>query len=226
MILRCVFFFIASSLAGSAWAGTITGNVRAQGAEKTQSGGADDGYASRRYKFIEKVDYNKLQDFVIFIDQVIEAPPASGAAPIPAVVQRDANFEPHVLPIAVGTGVKWPNQDDIYHNVFSMADTKDFNLGLYGKEKTPTIVFDKVGRVDVFCSIHTKMHCIILVLPNPFFAMADARGNYVIKGVPAGTYRVKAWQERMPALVKEITVPLEGEVKMDFVLGLSDLPNS
>ena len=226
MILRSFLVLAALSLVGSACAGTISGTVRAQGAEKSQGGGADDGYASRRYKFVEKVDYNKLQDFVVSIDQVVEAPSGSTTLSTPTVVQRDANFEPHVLPIAVGTGVKWPNQDDIYHNVFSMADTKDFNLGLYGKEKTPTIVFDKVGRVDVFCSIHTKMHCIILVLPSPFFAMADARGNYVIKGVPPGTYRVKAWQERVPALVKEVIVPAEGDVRADFVLGLSELPKS
>jgi hypothetical protein len=56
--------------------------------------------------------------------------------------------------------------------------------------------------------------------------MADARGRYVIKNVPAGTYRLKAWQERMPPLVKEVVVPADGEVKMDFVLGLSELPSS
>jgi len=70
------------------------------------------------------------------------------------------------------------------------------------------------------------MHCIILVLPNPFFAMSDARGNYVIKDVPAGTYRLKAWQERMPPMIQEVTVPAEGEVRVDFVLGLADLPQS
>jgi plastocyanin len=205
---------------------TISGNVRAQGAESASTAGGGDGYASRRYKFVEKVDYSKLQDFVVSIDQMVPEEGAVVSGTSPTIVQRDANFEPHVLPIAVGTGVMWPNKDDIYHNVFSMSENKEFNLGLYGKEKIPLIVFDKVGRVDVFCSIHTKMHCIILVLPSRFFAMADARGNYVIKGVPPGTYRLKAWQERMPALVKEITVPPDGDVKMDFVLGLSELPRS
>jgi len=226
MIARLVSFLSVLALSVPAVAGTISGTVRAQGAERPAASSSDDGYGSRRYKFVEKVDYEHLQDFVVSIDQVIApgAPPA--AATQPKIVQRDANFEPHVLPIAVGTGVRWPNEDDIYHNVFSMSDTKDFNLGLYGKEKTPVIVFDKVGRVDVFCGIHTKMHCIVLVLPSEFFAMADSRGRYVIKGVPPGTYRIKAWQERMPAQVKEVVVPAEGDVKMDFVLGLENLPKS
>jgi len=225
MMSRRGILFALIALAHPVSAGTIVGTVRAQGA-KAPGGGGDDAYASRKYKFVERVDYDRLQDFVISIDQAVASAAPVATSVNPAVVQRDANFEPHVLPVAVGTGVKWPNADDIYHNVFSMSDTKDFNLGLYGKEKVPVIVFDKVGRVDVFCGIHTKMHCIILVLPSPYFAMADARGHYVIKGVPAGSYRVKAWQERMPSQVKEVVVPPDGEVRMDFVLGLADLPKS
>jgi plastocyanin len=226
MISRLVILLVIAGLAPSAVAGTISGTVRAKGPDKPGSSGGDDSYGSRRYKFVERVDYDRLEDFVVSIDQAVPDSTETPEGTEPVIVQRDANFEPHVLPVAVGTGVKWPNKDDIFHNVFSMSDKKEFNLGLYGKEKIPLIVFDQVGRVDVFCSIHTKMHCIILVLPSSYFAMADARGRYVIKNVPAGTYRLKAWQERMPPLVKEVTVPAEGEVKMDFVLGLSDLPSS
>ena len=202
-------------------AGTITGTVAAQrppAPAETDSGGA---YASRRYKFVEKIDYDALTDFVIYIDQLV-APPA-GPAP-KKVVQKDATFEPHVLPIVVGTTVLWPNEDEIFHNVFSMTETQDFNLGFYKKEKVPPVRFDKLGRVDVFCAIHTNMHCIILVLPNPYFAVADARRRFVIRDVPAGTYRLKAWQERLPSSVQEVKVPADGEVKVDFVLGVAELP--
>lgn len=221
---RCLSLSLAVATAGALQAGTIVGTVRAQGApEAKESSGGGGAYASRRYKFAERIDYDALRDFVVSIDQPVAAGAGAPAAP-GKIVQRDASFEPHVLPIAVGTSVKWPNEDDIYHNVFSMSETKEFDLGLYGRERTPVIVFDKVGRVDVFCGIHTSMHCIILVLPNPYFAMADARGRYVIKDVPAGTYRLKAWQERVPSQVKEVTVPADGEVTVDFVLGFSDLP--
>jgi hypothetical protein len=129
------------------------------------------------------------------------------------------------LPIMVGTTVEWPNKDTIYHNVFSMSDAKQFDLGLYkGNPTNKFIVFDKPGRVDVFCSIHENMHCIILVLENPYFASTDENGNYKISGVPLGTYKLKAWQERLPADEKEITVPTNGEVKVDFTLGIKNLP--
>lgn len=201
--------------------GTITGTVTAQGPPAPVEAGGGGAYASRRYKFVEKLDYASLRDFVVNIDQLV-APPAG---PVPAqIVQRDATFEPHVLPVVVGTTVRWPNEDDIFHNVFSMTETQDFNLGFYKKEKLPEVRFDRLGRVDIFCAIHTNMHCIILVLPNPYFAVADARRRFAIKDVPAGTYRLRAWHERLPTQVREVTVPATGEVKVDFVLGVAELP--
>ncbi len=222
-LVRALLVFLSISFARLS-AGTITGIVRAQGAD-TEAGDASGagGYQSRRYKFAEKVDYDRLSDFVIYIDEPLASPaPASHTAAV--TTQRNALFEPHVLPIAVGTSVKWPNEDEIYHNVFSMSDAKQFDLGLYHQEKVPVLTFDKVGRVDVFCSIHSQMHCIILVLPNSFFAKVEANQRFVIKNIPAGTYKLRAWHERLPGLTKEVTVPAEGEVQIDLTLGLTTLP--
>ena len=74
-------------------------------------------------------------------------------------------------------------------------------------EPPKRVVFDKPGQADVFCTIHTKMHCIVLVLTNPWFAATGDKGSFTIRDVPAGTYRLRAWHERLPAQVKEITVP-------------------
>ena len=208
----------------AAVAGTIKGTVRGApplGAAEPPGSGA---YESRRYKFVEKVNYDELRDFVVHIDQPLAT--IAGAPPSQTVktTQKNANFDPHVLPIMVGTTVRWPNEDAIFHNVFSMSDVKEFDLGYYKQEAVPEVTFSRVGRVDVFCAIHSRMHCIILVLPNPLFALADDRGRFVIPDVPPGTYRLKAWQERLPSQTKEVVVPAEGEVEVDFVLRVGSLP--
>jgi plastocyanin len=216
---------LSSFLVAGAPAGTITGTVSAKppaGPPGESAGG--DAYGSRRYKFVEKIDYAGLRDFVVYIDQPISEITPGAPALAAVTTQKNANFEPHVLPIAVGTTVRWPNDDDIYHNVFSMSDTKEFDLGYYKKDKTPELVFDKTGRVDVFCAIHSKMHCIILVLPNSYFAAADVHGRYQIRDLPPGTYRVRAWHERLPSRTLSVTVPAEGEVRVDFLLGVEALP--
>jgi len=100
-----------------------------------------------------------------------------------------------------------------FHNVFSKSDANRFDLDLYKKgdpaKKSPP--FDKPGEVDVFCSIHARMSCIILVLENPYFAKTDGRGRYTITNVPPGHYTLVAWQERLPNDTKEIIVPETGK---------------
>lgn len=208
---------------GNAGAGTLVGTVTARPKVEPGAGLAGGKYDSRRYKFVEKINYDELREFVVFIDKVATnaAPPAK---PVQIVTQRDAVFRPHVLPLLVGTTVEWPNRDEIFHNVFSVSEAKEFDLGLYKGEEVKKVTFDKAGRVDVFCSIHKKMNCVILVLRNPWFAATDDKGRYRITGVPAGTYQVKAWHEFLPAQTREITVPEEGEVKADFTVGVNNLP--
>jgi plastocyanin len=212
-----------------ALAGTIIGNVHAEG----KAGVADDpscgNYAgNRQLKLVERVDYAAFHDFVVYLEGPVgtnwPAPAKPAQVVTRRVMQKDANFTPHVLPVLVGTTVEWPNEDEILHNVFSFSETKPFDLGLYKSPKIETVTFDRPGRVDIFCSIHARMSCIVLVRDNPFFASTNTRGNYRIADVPPGTYKLRAWHERLPSQVKEITVPESGELKVDFTLGIRNLP--
>jgi plastocyanin len=212
-------------------AGTIHGIVKAEGKTEGQAGAAGGKYDSRKYKFVERIDYSQLKNFVVYIEGPLTNGPSDSISNLVARVdtkrgkQEKANFMPGVLPIVVGTTVEWPNNDDIFHNVFSMSDARPFDLELYkGNPPEKRVKFDRAGRVDVFCSIHANMHCVVLVLENPFFATADEAGHYVINNVPAGTYRLKAWHERLPALSQEVVVPPTGEVTVNFTLGVKNLP--
>ena len=224
---------ISAWLAATAAAagGTISGTVRAQGKPGTEGDAGGGKYDSRQFKFVERLNYAEMRDFVVYIEgpvsSKIEPPTHPAQVVTQRVKQQGAVFLPHVLPVLVGTTVEWPNEDDILHNVFSISDAAQFDLGLYKRPYTnhvPSWKFDKPGRVDVFCSIHTRMSCIVLVLENPFFTVSTERGSYSIPNVPVGTYKLKAWHERMPSQVREITVPESGELKVDFVLTVSGLP--
>src|SRR5256885_1950402 len=84
------------------------------------------------------------------------------------------------------------------------AEAKEFDLGLYKDPEIKRVTFDKLGRVDVFCSIHASMNCTVLVLPNAWFATTDEKGHYDIANIPSGTYKVKAWHRRLPSETKNI----------------------
>jgi plastocyanin len=228
--MRIIFSAIILSLACVASvAGTISGNVRAEGKTAADDAAAGGAYSGHKYKFVEKVDYAAMHDFVVYVEGSFGTNSAASTnleqVTTTRIAQEGAVFTPHVLPVMVGTTVEWPNNDRIYHNVFSMSDAKPFDLGLYkGNPPDKRVTFDKPGRVDVFCSIHTSMNCIVLVLENPYFASTDGSGNYRIPDVPPGKYKLKAWHDRLPADECEITVPANGGVKVDFVLGVKNLP--
>jgi plastocyanin len=213
----------------AAHAGNIVGTVRAQGKSVPDSAASEGHYDSRKYKFAEKVDYDELRDFVINIEGPVGSKPVLAPKTLTVetrrIEQKGATFSPHILPLVAGTTVEWPNYDSIFHNVFSMSETKQFDLDLYkGNPPDKKVTFDKPGRVDVFCSIHANMNCVVLVFENPCFAVTDGQGRYSITNVPAGTYKLKAWHERLPALTNEVVVPETGDVKVDFVLGIKNLP--
>lgn len=71
---------------------------------------------------------------------------------------------------------------------------------------------------------NSSISCVVLVPRNPYFGATDKKGRYTISNIPAGTYKLKAWHERLPGSHKTITVPENGEVAVDFTLGVNHLP--
>ncbi|HEY4212390.1 MAG TPA: hypothetical protein VGM84_13005 [Steroidobacteraceae bacterium] len=125
----------------------------------------------------------------------VQAPSPSTARPHATAVvdQVEKTFVPGLLPIVVGTYVRFPNHDQVQHHVYSFSPTKTFELPLYRGEDAPPVLFDKVGVVKIGCNIHDWMSGIILVLPTEHFAVTDASGHYVLKDLPEGSYTLVVW---------------------------------
>lgn len=102
---------------------------------------------------------------------------------------------PHVMAVPTGSSISFPNEDPISHNLFSLASGNGFDLGLYRKGPGKTQKFDVPGVVNIYCNVHPNMSAVVHVMPSPYFAWADAAGNYSVD-VPPGKYRVVAWNEQ------------------------------
>lgn len=107
--------------------------------------------------------------------------------------QRDVQFHPRVSAVVKGSNVDFPNDDKVFHNVFSASRPARFDLGLYRSGGSKSVLFKREGIVDVFCNIHPEMSARVLVVPTHHFAVTDAKGRFRIDGVPPGTYPVIAW---------------------------------
>ncbi|MCG9876736.1 MAG: plastocyanin/azurin family copper-binding protein [Leptospiraceae bacterium] len=99
----------------------------------------------------------------IFFVTLILVSSAIYAAKIHTVGQKDRKFTVSELSIAVGDSVDFPNQDEFFHNVYSLSPAKIFDLGSYKKGESKKVIFDKAGVVEVKCAIHPDMKMIITV---------------------------------------------------------------
>jgi plastocyanin len=108
--------------------------------------------------------------------------------------QRNLEFSPHMLAVRVGTTVDFPNNDRVFHNVFSFRDGKRFDLGLYPVGAVKKVKFEKPGLSRLFCSIHPKMAAYVMSVDTPYFAVSDRNGRFDLPKVPAGAYTYHAWR--------------------------------
>ena len=142
--------------------------------------------------------------------------PYVSSAKTPSLDQRNLQFHPQVLPVMVGTKVEFPNRDNLFHNVFSYSQAKEFDLGRYPKDDSRSVTFDRPGVVRVYCDIHSHMSATILVLKHPYFTSPDDSGVYVLSRVPPGRYKVVLWYDRDPLERKSVEVKAGEDLQLDF----------
>jgi plastocyanin len=133
-----------------------------------------------------------IADAVVWLD----APESPRSATEARVVldQRNLTFSPRVLVVRKGTTVTFPNNDLVFHDVFSDHEGKKFSLGLYPVGTMRQIQFDQVGLSRIFCHIHPQMAAYVMVVDSPYFAVTDSRGRFTLPSVPMGEYRYHAWR--------------------------------
>lgn len=121
------------------------------------------------------------------------------------LTQKGKSFVPRLLAVPVGSTVSFPNEDQIFHNVFSMSTPSPFDLGLYRAGASKSRTFDQPAAYRVFCNIHPQMAALVAVVPTPFVTIADATGAFTLD-LPPGRYKLTALSERAAPVSQELKV--------------------
>ncbi len=97
---------------------------------------------------------------------------------VATIEQTNRRFSPEMLVVQAGSRVSFPNNDPIFHNVFSLGGAKSFDLGNYPRGDTRLVTFSEPGIVYVNCHLHPNMTATIVVAPNQWNTRARiARGG-------------------------------------------------
>lgn len=155
-----------------------------------------------------------LSNVVIWLSPADGRPlpkPAAVNRTTSTITQQNKSFTPHVLAVQVGAVIQFPNRDRFLHNVFSLHDGRQFDLGFYEAGSARTVRFDRPGVSYLFCNIHPEMTAAVIAVETPYFGQSDSQGHLTIHGVAEGIYVLHVWAERslpedLKKLESEVTV--------------------
>jgi len=150
---------------------------------------------------------------VIYLE---DAPIVPGAKMSATVSNKMMNYLPYVSVVPVGGKVNFRNDDPFPHNVFS-PDGERFTLGNIAQNEVRSRAFKTAGTYSLLCNLHPGMLGYVVVTPSSYYAKANVQGQFAIKDVPPGTYKVTAWAPRQQPLTQSVTVK-DGDVAINFDL--------
>ena len=124
------------------------------------------------------------------------------------VDQRACRYVPHVFGARVGQPIEISNSDDTMHNVHAIPNVnREFNFGQHIKGMKNTEVFTaREVMVPFTCNVHGWMKAYGGIMDHPYYAVTTGGGTFELKNLPAGTYTVEAWHEKLPVQTQTVTI--------------------
>ena len=131
--------------------------------------------------------------------------------------QNGCEYKPHVLAFPAGTTVEILNPDGILHNVHSYSKVNSpFNQAQPKFKKTLGVKIEKPEAVELKCDVHGWMQGWLVATENPYFSVTDNSGGFKLIDVPAGTYTIEVWHEKLGKSSQKVTVKAKEEAKVTF----------
>jgi len=122
--------------------------------------------------------------------------------------QKGCNYTPHVLGVRTGQPLEIVNSDATLHNVNAVAKVNQgFNMGqaIQGMKNAKVFTAPEV-MVRIKCDVHSWMTAYAGVVSHPYFAVTAGGGVFELKNLPAGTYTIEAWHEKLGTQTQSVTL--------------------
>lgn len=162
---------------------------------------------------------------VVFFTPAKKPKLASTAADaMPEMATLKKAFTPRVLVVPAGSKVRFPNQDPILHNAFSVSAGNAFDVGLYGRGAGKTVTMKEPGLVRVFCNVHQQMAGYVLVVDTPYSTAPDTKGGFTLTGLPSGPGTLSIWHERGELVTQAVTLPAKTPLTLSLAVSKPRVP--
>jgi plastocyanin len=136
-------------------------------------------------------------------------------------------YVPHVMGVRVGQPIEISNSDQTMHNVNALPKVNhgfNFSLILPGMKQTKTFTAREV-MVFFKCDVHPWMNAYVGVVDHPYYAVTADGGTFELKNLPAGTYKVEAWHEKLGTQLQDVTLGEKESKAIGFTFKLAAATN-
>jgi plastocyanin len=210
--VACVTLAAGLGAPGVATAGAVKGTVVLKGTapEARKLPVTIDQYVCGKEKMAEDLvvsPQGAIRNVVVWVDK----PPTTATAepplaPTPSMDQKECVFTPRVVLVPAGGRIDFLNSDRLLHNLHSTPkDNPHFNR-TQPRGRTIAITFPQPEIIRVTCDLHSWMRGWVVVTEHSFYAITDGEGQFTLRGLPPGRYTLRAWQERLGTISKEVAV--------------------
>ncbi len=139
------------------------------------------------------------------------------------ITQQQQTFIPNVLPVTKGSTVYLLNEDEFFHNIYSLTPGARFNIGRRPPGNPYAVVIKKLGAVKLFCDIHSHMGATILSLDTPYFTRISNDRSFSIDGLPDGEYEMQIYHPLLSLYRKSVRIEGGRTIELDVDLSQIDV---
>jgi hypothetical protein len=147
----------------------------------------------------------------------VEVPGAKAPPRTVTLDQQGCRYVPRAQVAPLGGTLVLLNGDPVLHNVHGwIGPATAFNVPMPLQGGRTPRPLTRPGLVRVGCDVHAWMSATVLVTETPYAAVSGPGGQFTITGIPAGTWQVVAWHERLGERRMVVTVPAEGSASLEL----------
>jgi plastocyanin len=213
-------------LAAPALAGAIEGTIRYEGKVpklRPISMDADPGCAKKhstpmQSEMLVLGDGNTMGNIFIRVKSGLSKTDYPTPSTAVVIDQNGCRYVPHVLGVMVGQEITIKNSDGLLHNVHALPKVnKSFNMAMPASRTEAVVTFsEEESMFKIKCDVHPWMAAYVQVMPHPFFGVTGKDGKFKIDGLPAGTYEVEVWHEKLKTKSSTVTIAGDENKTADF----------
>lgn len=136
---------------------------------------------------------------------------SDGSRPAPSAgavnSQAGRTFIPDLAVVTAGSTIRFRNDDDVDHSVYSLSPADPFDLGIYEPGPGKDVAFANPGVVEIRCHIHRHMHATLIVVDGPYARVETAGAAWRLEGVRAGRHVLHLWNAESGETTRLVRVP-------------------